>query len=356
MLFPTKDALLQSIPAELPPIIPLTTDASSWLLHLPRMAKPPHRQNVRQVFQLHPPEQHALQLYGKRVLENRYSQIYVTDAQVGSTYKYSGVTRPCQCCDPSLEQDQWILDLCQVCNVLYSRLRQQQGGLVQLESREDAIDSSGIDISSDRTPSSSSSSRSSTTIFPDVYNGCLVNWYQPHHHIGLHADDERELNANIPIVSVSWGGPRRFLLRPKPGVDRLHPHQFFGGNGNGDGGGKEPHHHQKKKYFEIVLQDGDVLVMGGKCQQEFKHEIPKVRKMDGLVGDRISWTIRSMHHTHKTHQNVVSSCLVSSATLKSEKKRSTETNSGTTTTDDSERRIKRERTRRDNGSHTRLSL
>ena len=36
--------------------------------------------------------------------------------------------------------------------------------------------------------------------------------------------------------------------------------------------------------------------MGGKCQQEFKHEIPKVRKMDGLVGPRISWTIRSMHN------------------------------------------------------------
>ena len=80
------------------------------------------------------------------------------------------------------------------------------------------------------------------------------------------------MDNDYPILSLSWGGPRRFLLRPKPksvgsAVDKV---------------------------TDILLKDGDVVIMGGKCQDEFKHEIPKVRKMDGLVGDRISWTIRRM--------------------------------------------------------------
>jgi alkylated DNA repair dioxygenase AlkB len=99
-----------------------------------------------------------------------------------------------------------------------------------------------------------------------------MNWYRPEHHIGLHADDETKMDLSVPIMSLSWGGPRRFLLRPKPHL--MHKEELV------------------SPVQEVLLQDGDLLIMGGKCQEEFKHEIPKLRKKDGLVVDRISWTIR----------------------------------------------------------------
>lgn len=244
-----RESLLTSIPVELPPIIPLTTNASSWLLHLPRFCRSPNQHAFLQLFQTHPPNQHALQLYGKRVFENRYSQMFVTDDSVGSTYKYSGTTRPCHVCDPQKDEEQFLLDLCTISNILYSKMI--ENNII--------IENTG-------------------TTKNNPYNCCLVNWYQPHHHIGLHADDEKELNLSIPIISLSWGGPRRFLLRPKPTTKNL------------SGVWKK-----NSTFYEICLKDGDLLLMGGKCQQEFKHEIPKVRKMDGIVGPRISWTIRSMY-------------------------------------------------------------
>jgi alkylated DNA repair dioxygenase AlkB len=106
------------------------------------------------------------------------------------------------------------------------------------------------------------------------YNCCLVNWYQPEHSIGLHSDDELEMDSEVPILSLSWGGPRRFLLRPKPKIVESNQ--------------------ANSKVHELLLQSGDLVIMGGKCQEEFKHEVPKLRKMDGLVDNRISWTIRRM--------------------------------------------------------------
>ena len=286
----SRETLLQSIPVELPPIVPLTTNASSWILHLPRFCRTPNRTVFQYMFQTHPPQPHALQLYGKQVFENRYSQMFVTKATVGSTYKYSGTARPCQVCDSPQEQpeQQFLLDLCHVSNVLYQRL--VQDGLV-------------IDNKNNVVTTTNTTTKSTTTDVgvvdhddddgPDQnhddgpYNCCLVNWYQPHHHIGLHADDERELNLSIPIVSLSWGGPRRFLLRPKTSLD---PTKLSSKVWRKSGTTTT-----NNPYFEIELKDGDLLFMGGKCQQEFKHEIPKVRKTkDGLVGPRISWTIRSM--------------------------------------------------------------
>jgi alkylated DNA repair dioxygenase AlkB len=109
---------------------------------------------------------------------------------------------------------------------------------------------------------------------PDTpqYNCCLVNWYQPEHSIGLHADDEKQMDNAYPIWSLSWGGPRRFLLRPKPATKDA----------------------VETCCKDMLLNSGDLIAMGGRCQQEFKHEVPKVRKKDGLVDHRISWTIRRM--------------------------------------------------------------
>ena len=108
---------------------------------------------------------------------------------------------------------------------------------------------------------------------PYYYNGCLVNWYKPEHSIGLHSDDEKVIDQNFPIQSLSWGGPRRFLVRPKKSTTNF-----------------------VNKVTEIILNNGDWLIMGGLCQKEFKHEIPRLRKCDGIGNKRISWTIRKMIH------------------------------------------------------------
>jgi len=103
------------------------------------------------------------------------------------------------------------------------------------------------------------------------YNACLQNWYEPVDIIGLHSDDECYLRPGFPIFSLSWGGTRRFLLRSR--------------NKNGDDATK----------VELWLKDGDLLVMGGLCQDTHKHEVPKLRAtMDPPTSNRINWTIRAI--------------------------------------------------------------
>ena len=68
----------------------------------------------------------------------------------------------------------------------------------------------------------------------------------------------------------SWGAARRFTLKPRkkvPAADAV--------------------------ALELYLGDGDLLVMGGACQQTHVHGVPKRRKKDeGAPGRRISWTFR----------------------------------------------------------------
>ena len=67
--------------------------------------------------------------------------------------------------------------------------------------------------------------------------------------------------ADSLVAIVSLGAPRRFILRPTDGGDSM----FFS------------------------LGDGDLLAMGGSCQQEFVHGVPKCRHAD----PRISVQFRS---------------------------------------------------------------
>lgn len=95
------------------------------------------------------------------------------------------------------------------------------------------------------------------------FNQIFVNWYATgKNYIGKHSDDEADLVRNSPILSISLGGTRTFRLTSKNG-EKI-----------------------KKDYS---LQNHSVIVMGGKCQQEFKHEITKTMK---LAGKRINLTFR----------------------------------------------------------------
>ena len=268
-------------PRQLPPLAPgvswiskiryLTPNRSSWILHIPIFCRSvskhqPHDDNqksllsFKDMWKTRPEQQHSLLLFGRKVLENRYSAMYSKNQTVG-TYTYSGSSRPCKVCDVSQPHEKHILDLFASADAIARDLLSPTGSIHQSKDEEGFVH-----LSPETAPK-------------PIYNACLVNWYTPEHTIGLHSDNESEMDTSWPIFSLSWGGPRRFLLRPKA---------------------KHNKPKSKEMVHEVLLKDGDLLVMGGKCQDEFKHEIPKVRwTRDGLVGNRISWTIRRMKQSTK---------------------------------------------------------
>jgi alkylated DNA repair dioxygenase AlkB len=90
------------------------------------------------------------------------------------------------------------------------------------------------------------------------YDSAWLNWYRDHNDgTGWHADrmPSRLSTAIVPVLSL--GAPRRFLLRPK------------------DGG----------KSREFAVAAGDLVVMGGRCQRDWVHMVPKETSR---VGGRIS--------------------------------------------------------------------
>lgn len=99
------------------------------------------------------------------------------------------------------------------------------------------------------------------------FNQMLVNWYQNgHHYIGKHQDNEQGIENNSPIISVSLGATRKFRVRDyKTG----------------------------KIICDIMMPDKTVLVMGGKFNTEFTHEVPKIGGKKGeQCGRRINITFR----------------------------------------------------------------
>ena len=84
------------------------------------------------------------------------------------------------------------------------------------------------------------------------FNSVLANLYRDgQDSVGWHSDDEPELGANPKIASVSLGGTRRFGLKPKTGSSGL---------------------------VHIDLHNGDLLIMAGKTQHYWRHQIAKTRK------------------------------------------------------------------------------
>lgn len=99
------------------------------------------------------------------------------------------------------------------------------------------------------------------------FNQVLLNWYQNgHNYIGSHRDDESQLRNDSPIVTLSLGAVRKFRVRKK---------------------------WNKEVVKDIDMTPGLFLVMGGKFQKEFKHEVVKISGKKGeRTGRRISITLR----------------------------------------------------------------
>jgi alpha-ketoglutarate-dependent dioxygenase alkB family protein 2 len=93
-------------------------------------------------------------------------------------------------------------------------------------------------------------------------NFVLVNFYRNgDDYIGYHSDDEKDLDGKQPIVSLSFGAERSFLLK----------HKITG------------------KTHEQVLQDNSCILMIPPCQKLYKHSLPKRKK---VIEPRINLTFR----------------------------------------------------------------
>ena len=96
------------------------------------------------------------------------------------------------------------------------------------------------------------------------YNAVLCNLYRDgHDSVGLHADAEPEMGP--VIASVSLGKERLFRLKRK----------------NGD------------VAFSKQLPHGSLLIMAGRTQDNFRHEVPKEL---AITDSRINLTFRRIEH------------------------------------------------------------
>lgn len=94
-------------------------------------------------------------------------------------------------------------------------------------------------------------------------NGILVNKYSNgEEYIGKHSDDERHI-SDMGVIMMSYGESRKFRIRDK-----------------NDG----------KIVMDIPTNNNEIIIMGGRFQEEFTHEIPVQKKIKGA---RYSFTFRS---------------------------------------------------------------
>ncbi|HPQ95437.1 MAG: alpha-ketoglutarate-dependent dioxygenase AlkB [Thiothrix sp.] len=96
------------------------------------------------------------------------------------------------------------------------------------------------------------------------YNSCLLNLYADGSQgMGWHHDDEKGLGVDSDIASVSFGAMRRFDFR---------------------------HKHNKAK-VSLHLPAGSLLIMRGRTQACWQHQVPKSRK---IIEPRVNLTFRRM--------------------------------------------------------------
>ena len=96
------------------------------------------------------------------------------------------------------------------------------------------------------------------------FNSVLANLYRDgNDSMGLHSDDEKELGKNPVIASLSLGESRKIYFK----------------------------HKNKKTNLVIPQANGQLMVMHGKTQEYWKHEIKKTKK---IKKPRINLTFRNI--------------------------------------------------------------
>lgn len=104
----------------------------------------------------------------------------------------------------------------------------------------------------------------------ESYNQVLVNWYENGlHYISAHTDNEKQLVKEHPIVSISLGTSRTFRIRNKETNEIVR---------------------------DINMTNKSYIIMYGKIQERYTHEVPKITGKLGLnKGRRINITLRNFN-------------------------------------------------------------
>ena len=75
--------------------------------------------------------------------------------------------------------------------------------------------------------------------------------------VAWHADRERYFHEDPVVAIISTGAPRALHIRPKPSEGKAGPSRTW------------------------HIGQGDLLVMGGACQHDFEHCVPKAAHVEG---------------------------------------------------------------------------
>jgi alkylated DNA repair dioxygenase AlkB len=97
-----------------------------------------------------------------------------------------------------------------------------------------------------------------------TYNSCLLNLYHDGSEgMAYHSDDEKTLERNSAIASLSFGAERKFSFR----------------------------HKKSKETVSLLLEEGSLLVMSGTTQTNWLHRLPPTKK---ISSPRINLTFRTI--------------------------------------------------------------
>ena len=102
------------------------------------------------------------------------------------------------------------------------------------------------------------------TLTGKTFNSCLLNLYHTGEEgMAWHSDDEKTLEKDGAIASLSLGAERKFSFR----------------------------HRKTRQAISIQLEAGSLLVMHGVTQDHWLHSLPKTKK---VMSPRINLTFRTM--------------------------------------------------------------
>ena len=90
------------------------------------------------------------------------------------------------------------------------------------------------------------------TLTQSEFNSCLLNLYHDGADgMGWHSDDEKELDAQSPIASLSLGASRKFVFR----------------------------HKQDRSITALILENGSALIMQAPTQKHWQHALLKSKNI-----------------------------------------------------------------------------
>ena len=123
------------------------------------------------------------------------------------------------------------------------------------------------------------------------FNHVVLNYYRNgKDHMGMHADDERELGINPLIVALSLGESRAFTLEVKQrrrGRRKQKKRLKLSIDHQLDDRTQFP----LGKRHQLILEHGSLMTMGGNLQHQWRHGVPKI-KGNRDCGPRLNITFR----------------------------------------------------------------